>query len=244
MTVKKNTYFSNSKDILVSLIFIFPFVLLYEIICFFYFQDKNYQIRNSADVIIRDFFNLFGSFSDEIYSITLFAILLFIYFVNKSSNKKILINYKYLILMFIEGIVFGFLLLLLLNDISIFYIPDHLYQSNLLLNLYLCIGAGIWEEILFRLLLFSFLYKFIKSLFKEQDIIVLFLSVVLSAILFSLFHYIGNNADIFNLNTFLIRTFGGIFLGLLYYYRGFGIVVISHISYDFILVSLPLIYTN
>jgi len=244
MTVKKSTYFSNSKDILVSLIFIFPFVLLYEIICFFYFQGKNYQIRNSADVIIRDFFNLFGSFSDEIYSITLFAILLFIYFVNKSSNKKILINYKYLILMFIEGIVFGFLLLLLLNDISIFYIPDHLYQSNLLLNLYLCIGAGIWEEILFRLLLFSFLYKFIKSLFKEQDIIVLFLSIVLSAILFSLFHYIGNNADIFSFNTFLIRTFGGILLGLLYYYRGFGIAVISHISYDFILVSLPLIYTN
>ena len=79
---------------------------------------------------------------------------------------------------------------------------------------------------------------------RPASVIVLFLSVVLSAILFSLFHYIGNNADIFNLNTFLIRTFGGIFLGLLYYYRGFGIVVISHISYDFILVSLPLIYTN
>ena len=244
MTVKKSTYFSNTKNILVSLIFIFPFVLLYEIICFFYFQGKSYQIRNSADVIIRDFFNLFGSFSDEIYSITLFAILLFIYFINKAKNKKISINYRYLILMFIEGIIFGFLLLLLLNDISIFYISENLYQSNLLLNLYLCIGAGIWEEILFRLLFFSFLYKILKSFFKGQDIFALFLSIILSSILFSLFHYIGNNADIFTLNTFLIRTFGGIFLGLLYYYRGFGIVVISHISYDFILVSLPLIYTN
>ena len=244
MTTKKHTYFSNTKNILVSLIFIFPFVLLYEIICFFYFQGKNYQIRNSADVIIRDFFNLFGSFSDEIYSITLFAILLFIYFINKGKNKKISINYRYLILMFIEGIIFGFLLLLLLNDVSIFYISENLYRSDLLLNLYLCIGAGIWEEILFRLLLFSFLYKIIRSFFKGQDVFVLFLSIILSSILFSLFHYIGNNADFFTLNTFLIRTFGGIFLGLLYYYRGFGIVVISHISYDFILVSLPLIYTN
>ena len=218
--------------------------MLYEIICFFYFQGKSYQIRNSADVIIRDFFNLFGSFSDEIYSITLFAILLFIYFINKGKNKKISINYRYLILMFIEGIIFGFLLLLLLNDVSIFYISENLYRSDLLLNLYLCIGAGIWEEILFRLLLFSFLYKIIRSFFKGQDVFVLFLSIILSSILFSLFHYIGNNADIFTLNTFLIRTFGGIFLGLLYYYRGFGIVVISHISYDFILVSLPLIYIN
>ena len=102
MAVKKNTYFSNTKNILVGSIFIFPFVLLYELICFFYFKNQNYQIRNSADVIIRDFFDLFGSFSNQIYSITLFAILLFIYFVNKSNNKKILINYKYLLLMLLR----------------------------------------------------------------------------------------------------------------------------------------------
>ena len=244
MTVKKNTYFSNTKNILVSLISIFPFVFLYEIICFFYFKDKTYQIRNSADVIIRDFFSLFGSLSDEIYSITLFAILLFIYFINKNNSKKISINYKYLLIMFIEGIILGFLLLLLLNDISIFYISETLYQSNLLLNLYLCIGAGIWEEILFRLLLLSSLYRIIKGLFKKQDILALCLSIFLSSILFSSFHYIGSNADIFNVNTFFIRMFAGVFLGLLYYYRGFGVTVISHISYDFILVSLPLIYTN
>ena len=244
MIAKKNNYFSNTKNILVSLIFIFPFVLLYELICFFYFKNQNYQIRNSADVIIRDFFNLFGSFSEQIYSIILFAILLFIYFINKTNNKKFSINYKYLLLMFIEGVSFGFLLLLLLNDLSIFHISKNLYQSNLLLNLYLCIGAGIWEEILFRLLLFSFLYKIIKIFLKEQHILTLFLSVLLSAIFFSSFHYIGNNADIFNLYTFFIRMLGGTVLALLYYYRGFGIVVITHISYDFILLSLPLIYTN
>ena len=79
MTDKGNTYFSNSKNILVSLVFIFPFILIYELICFFYFHGSNYQIRNSADVIIRDFFTIFGPFSDELYSITLFAILLVIF---------------------------------------------------------------------------------------------------------------------------------------------------------------------
>ena len=243
MTANKNTYFSNTKNILVSLIFIFPFLLIYEIICFFYFRHENYQIRNSADVIIRDFFNLFGSLSDEIYSITLFAILLFVYFIKKPNNK-FTINYKYLLVMFVEGIIFGFLLSLLLNDISIFLVSGNLYQPNLLLNLYLCIGAGIWEEILFRLLLFSFLFKTLKALFKNQEIFSLFISIMISSILFSLFHYIGNNADIFNFNIFILRIVGGLFLCLLYHYRGFGIAVISHISYDFILVSLPLIYSN
>ena len=30
----------------------------------------------------------------------------------------------------------------------------------------------------------------------------------------------------------------------IYFYRGFGISVMTHISYDFILVSLPLIYNT
>ena len=51
--------------------------------------------------------------------------------------------------MFIEGILLGFLLLLLLNDISIFYISETLYLSNLLLNLYLCIGAGICDGLFY-----------------------------------------------------------------------------------------------
>ena len=244
MTVKANSYFPNTKNILVSLVFIFPFILIYEIICFFYFKSENYQIRNSADVIIRDFFNLFGAFSDEIYSIALFAILLLIYFINKSDNKNISINYKYLILMFFEGIIFGFLLLLLLNDFSIFRNYNVIYLDNLLLNLYLCIGAGIWEEILFRLILFSFFYKFSKILFNKNEILSLFLSIVFSSFLFSMFHYIGNNADTFHFNTFIIRMVGGFFLSTLYYCRGFGIAVIAHISYDFILVSLPVIYST
>ena len=244
MTVKKENYFSNTKNILVSLVFIFPFVLIYEIICFFYFRSESYQIRNSADVIIRDFFNLFGIFSNEIYAVVLFAILLFIYFISKSENKNITINYKYLILMFFEGIIFGFLLLLLLNDFSIFTNYNIPYLDNLLLNLYLCIGAGIWEEILFRFFLFSFFYKFANKLFNQKEILSLFLSIAFSSFLFSMFHYIGNNADVFHFNTFFIRMVGGFFLSTLYYCRGFGIAVIAHISYDFILVSLPVIYST
>ena len=83
-----------------------------------------------------------------------------------------------------------------------------------------------------------------KALFKDDNILSLFLSVLISSILFSLFHYIGNNADIFNFNTFIIRAVGGLFLCALYHYRGFGIAAMTHISYDFILVSLPLIYST
>ena len=244
MTTNKNNYFNNSKNVIVSLGFIIPFLVLYELICFFYFVGENYQIRNSADVIIRDFFNIFGPIADQFYALTLVAVLFFIFFVHKSEKNKFPIKYNFLIIMLIEGILLGFLMLVLLNNSSIFSTPKYLYQDNLLLNLYLCIGAGIWEEILFRLFIFSILFTLLGSIFKEKAILQIFLSLIVSSILFSLFHYIGNNADIFQLNTFIIRFIGGFVLGVIYFYRGFGISVMTHISYDFILVSLPVIYNT
>ena len=68
------------------------------------------------------------------------------------------------------------------------------------------------------------------------------LSIIISSIIFSLFHYIGQGADQIDLNSFIIRFIGGLLLCSLYYFRGFGVSVIAHISYDFILVSLPVIY--
>ena len=104
---------------------------------------------------------------------------------------------------------------------------------------YSCLGAGIWEEVLFR---FIFLNLFIlttsKFLNKYSSLI---MSIFISSILFSLFHYIGSLGDVFILYTFIIRLFGGIYLSIVYLYRGLGISMISHIIYDFILVTIPVI---
>ena len=59
-----------------------------------------------------------------------------------------------------------------------------------------------------------------------------------------MFHYIGNSVEVFHLSSFIIRFIAGIYLALLYYFRGFGITAMTHISYYFILVSLPLIYAK
>ena len=239
-----DNYFTYSKDILTSLVFIFPFLAIYEIISIFYFRGMTYQVRNSADVIFRQFFNLFGSFSGLIYGFSIFILLGIIFFLNKENFIKFKIRFEYLFFMLFEGFLLGILLIFLLNNISLFSISDIVYQDNLLLNLYLCIGAGIWEEALFRFFLFSFIYKFFSSSKNSDTFLSFYISVFLSSLLFSIFHYIGNSAEFFNIYTFLIRFAAGIFLSLLYYFRGFGIAVMTHISYDFILVSLPLIYIN
>jgi membrane protease YdiL (CAAX protease family) len=65
-----------------------------------------------------------------------------------------------------------------------------------------------------------------------------FAAVIISAILFASFHYVGDFGEIFILKTFLLRTIAGLFLGIVYIFRGFGITALAHMSYDFIVVSI------
>ncbi|MBI45821.1 MAG: hypothetical protein CMG66_06640 [Candidatus Marinimicrobia bacterium] len=239
-----NNYFVYSKNIFTSLIFIFPFLLIYEIICFFYFKGLDYQIRNSADIIFRRFFDSFDIFSEYFYPISLLALVFIIFFIKKSEFVNFDIKFNYFFIMLLEGCLFGLLLLFIINDISFISFKSIAYQDDFLLNLYLCIGAGIWEEALFRFFLFSFIYKILSYFEINDSFLSLYIAIFFSALLFSVFHYVGDSGEIFNINSFIIRFLAGIYLSVLYYFRGLGIVVMAHVSYDFILVSLPLIYTS
>ena len=82
-------YFDYSKNILVGIIFILPFLFVYEIICLIYFRYNEYEIRNTADIILHDIFNIFGDYSQIFYSLSLLLIITILYFVNLKKNKKI-----------------------------------------------------------------------------------------------------------------------------------------------------------
>ena len=142
--------------------------------------------------------------------------------------------------MFIEGVFFGLLLLFILNGFSVFnYSQQNYFFIDYSFMFYSCLGAGIWEEILFRYLLLSSLINIFKKIIDKYSSIIL--SIFISALLFSMFHYIGSLGDVFNIYTFIVRFVGGIYLSIIYLYRGLGISMISHIIYDFILVTIPVL---
>ena len=62
------------------------------------------------------------------------------------------------------------------------------------------------------------------------------MSVILSAAIFSAFHFTGPYGEMFDLTVFLYRLFAGVFLGALYAARGFGITAYAHMVYDFVVI--------
>jgi membrane protease YdiL (CAAX protease family) len=93
------------------------------------------------------------------------------------------------------------------------------------------VGAGIYEEVLFRLLLLSGLIGLLK-LADLPGVFRLVLATTVSALLFAAAHHVGPNGEVFDGYVFLFRTLAGLYFALLFQLRGFGIAVGAHASYD------------
>jgi membrane protease YdiL (CAAX protease family) len=92
------------------------------------------------------------------------------------------------------------------------------------------VGAGIYEEMLFRLLLFFALGRLFR-LAAPLPVAAL-LTLLLSGILFSAAHHLGPYGEPAQPYVVLFRTLAGVYFGLLYQLRGFGVVVGAHACYD------------
>ena len=99
-------------------------------------------------------------------------------------------------------------------------------------RLMLSLGAGLYEELFFRVVLVALLAWGARRLLGWRPLVAGVFAVVLGAFLFSGFHYIGPYGDSLQLFSFTFRTIAGLFFSALYLLRGFGITAWTHALYD------------
>jgi hypothetical protein len=104
-------------------------------------------------------------------------------------------------------------------------------------SLMLSWGAGLYEELLFRVIGMGGLGWLLRRGFKLQPAPALLVAAVVSSLVFSLFHYLGPMGDTFRVASFVFRFVAGMVLAGLYRWRGFGIAAGTHALYD-VLVTL------
>jgi hypothetical protein len=93
------------------------------------------------------------------------------------------------------------------------------------------VGAGIYEELLFRLLLYSGLACVLRGVGLGPALAALSAAVA-SGALFSGAHHIGPSGEAFDGYVFLFRSLAGVYFALAFELRGFGIAVGAHACYD------------
>ena len=102
----------------------------------------------------------------------------------------------------------------------------------------LSLGAGLYEELFFRVVLVTGLSTLCRVAFGMGRGGSSIVAVVVSAVLFSLFHYIPPYGDPFQIASFTFRLLSGIVFSALYATRGFGITAWTHALYDAFLLVL------
>jgi hypothetical protein len=93
------------------------------------------------------------------------------------------------------------------------------------------LGAGIYEEALFRLILFSCILRLLRLL-DVNGLLAILLAASASALLFSAAHHIGPYGQQYSNYLFLFRLIAGLYFAILFQARGFGIAVGAHACYN------------
>ncbi len=226
------SYILKSITSFYSFLFKLPLFFLYEVNILFLSCDDILVVRNGADFLMRNILESFDIYGLYGLGLVFFLGLLvtYIFFIKEDQQQEV--NVNYLFIMLAESMLWSVVLYFLLFKFMVLLMNP--VGKTILQQVTLAIGAGIYEEFLFRVLLIAGLSGILGFVFMWDKTFKNIIAVVLSGGIFSAFHFMGEYGDFFSMELFLIRFFAGLILGVLYMYRGFGITAYTHSIYDLI----------
>lgn len=199
--------------------------------------------RNAADVILKGLFRGFGAHAVTVFHAVLLTILVV---VGGNGVRRGEAHFRWFLPFLIETSFYA----ALLSPIVVFLNVPFLARpgGDLLLDL----GAGVYEEVLFRFLVIQGLFLVIRldpwhripaqttPNGKKQAPHVGAVAVIVlgSAALFAAYHHVGAGAEPLTAPIFIFRAVAGLVLALIYLSRGLAVAVYTHAFYDVLLHAL------
>lgn len=231
-------YFQTTSGILYSYLICLPLLLAYEILILISQPGQDALIRISVDVWFKSIFNAFGL--NPISTTLLLAALFGGYIVYKKRYEMSSIRKKYFVYMLVEALMYAVLISFTIGFFlgSFLNISSDGYLGSLtkLQLIALSLGAGLYEELFFRVILVSALIYLFNNFF-EGKITSTLVAAIVAALIFSTVHYMGEYGDTLQLTSFLFRFLFGLALNLVYVIRGFGMAAWTHAIYDLIVIA-------
>jgi membrane protease YdiL (CAAX protease family) len=229
-------YWAESRRPLTSLAFILPLLVIYEggVLAL-----GPSAVRNGADIWLRRFLDLLGLQHYFLLPVLTIGLLLVWHQLNHDRWR---ISMTVVYAMYLECMALAFLLIgiahlqaALLENVAgastTFLDLRDSAAAQFLGRLVGFFGAGIYEEVLFRLALLpvvraALLHAGATALRASSG------AVLLTSLLFSAAHYLGAYGEPFAWHSFFFRFLAGAFFAILMVYRGFGIAAGTHATYD------------
>lgn len=194
------------------------------------------SFRSADRVIAFDlmwrFVALFGQVGAWTPALTVVAILIA---THAASGEPWKVHWRRVLAMYPESVVLALPLLLLIWTVPL---AAGTFQAPLLDRIALGIGAGIYEELVFRLALISLILMIGADLLHFDRRNVVIVAVAVSALFFAAHHHRPFGADPFDPLRFAFRTGAGVYLAAIFWFRGYAPAAGCHAAYNVALVFL------
>lgn len=235
-------YWQASKMPLQSLVFLLPILLVYELGMWYYASKAGAGVARYiyARSLLEDFFELFDITGYYLPGLLVVVVLLTQHILQKDKWQ---VRISTCVWMSAESLalafpLFVFAMVLAKMHMAMVLQAPQLTDTHWTEQLVHSLGAGIYEELLFRLILIALLHMvFVDGLHLPKKTANLGI-ILTSAILFALYHFSDNNP--FDWQKCFFYTGAGIYFAGIYVARGFGMVAGTHAMYDVLVVLLKL----
>ena len=236
----RRTYWHDARAPRYSLTFAVPLFVLYEVLAAA-LHGVSGGVRNGADVMLKaPFIAAFGGRGPLVFVGVLAAVCTWAVVRDRRkgpmrSSMFGLMMVESVALAAIFGGVIGTLTAKLLGPLQGVALAQ-LDQLGVPGGIMVSLGAGLYEELLFRVILVGALLWGAKRLLGWGPVASGSLAIIGGALIFSAFHYVGAYGDPFTISSFTFRAIAGLAFSGLYVLRGFGITAWTHAWYDILIV--------
>jgi hypothetical protein len=230
-------YVTESRAPRYSLLFALPLLLAYEGLAWFLSDPTAGGVRNGADVILKGLFAAVGGARGVLaFEVGLSAVVIWLIardWRRHPGPLRVSVFGGMLLESSVLAVLVGLIVGRATNSLlHILAIGQAGATIDLPTQLMISLGAGIYEELLFRVVLVGSLAWAGTRLFGWAPRTAGIVAAVTGALLFSAFHYIGAYGDPLELPSFLFRFLAGLVFSGVYLLRGFGIAAWTHALYD------------
>lgn len=230
------SYWEASRRPLEILLFLLPFIVVYELCLLYVLRDDRGTVTNSAHQGIIQFF---GLVEVDMLGLSLpgVAVILVLIIWHLLLRAPWRVQWRALGLMTVEAILWMFPLLVFSRLIHQF-LPLMAEQDGIIASLGpvgrigISIGAGIYEELVFRMLVIFVIHTILVDVLRMKSLWGTTIAIVVSAILFTVYHPLAGPDGALSSGRVVFYFVAGIFFGVLFVGRGFGVVVATHAFYD------------
>lgn len=233
-------YFELTRSLTYSLLFALPLLLLYELGTLLMSRVDPNALRNGADVLLRSLLAAGGLSGTAAFTGLLVAIAVILVLLER-RRKRVPIRFALFGVMAAESLLYAVLFGAVVGTMTSWVLggmgmrlaagEGPIDSLGLPQGIVLSLGAGVYEELVFRVLLVGGLWALFRSSGLNRRRAGVF-AALLAALIFSAFHYIGPYGDQWATASFVFRFLAGLAFSVLFLLRGFGITAWTHALYD------------